>query len=251
MKLGIVSDLHVNFSPIPEYNNKQEMDALVIAGDISPRFHHYKHLFEKCLPTDIPIIIIAGNHEFEGKDLNTTVSNIREVIAPYSHVTLLDNEKVDVKGVRFIGSTLWTNFSLAGANRQIEMNWAKYNTLDFKAISDNGQFITPEKMVSLHEDAVEFLNLEIEKPFEGEKVVVTHFCPSPRSIHERYAKSFNSYWTTNLEHLMGKNKLWIHGHVHNSSDYMVEETRVVCNPRGYVRYSPENPEFELFKIVEV
>ena len=45
--------------------------------------------------------------------------------------------------------------------------------------------------------------------------------------------------------------VWIHGHVHDSFDYEVGSTRVVCNPRGY---GPENErEFDpaLVVVVEV
>jgi calcineurin-like phosphoesterase family protein len=31
-------------------------------------------------------------------------------------------------------------------------------------------------------------------------------------------------------------KLWIHGHTHDDFDYVINQTRVVCNPRGYVKY---------------
>ena len=27
--------------------------------------------------------------------------------------------------------------------------------------------------------------------------------------------------------------LWIHGHTHESFDYEIGKTRVICNPRGY------------------
>ena len=33
-----------------------------------------------------------------------------------------------------------------------------------------------------------------------------------------------------LEH---QPRLWIHGHTHESFDYQIGKTRVVCNPRGY------------------
>ena len=44
--------------------------------------------------------------------------------------------------------------------------------------------------------------------------------------------------------------LWIHGHMHNSSDYVERGTRVICNPRGYLPFEP-NPEFDPSLIVEV
>ena len=45
-------------------------------------------------------------------------------------------------------------------------------------------------------------------------------------------------------------KVWQHGHMHNVSDYMMGETRVVCNPRGYIKYEQRAKEFEL-KYLEI
>jgi len=40
--------------------------------------------------------------------------------------------------------------------------------------------------------------------------------------------------------------LWVHGHTHSSSDYQQHRTRVVANPRGYMRRdgSDENSAFK-------
>jgi hypothetical protein len=42
-------------------------------------------------------------------------------------------------------------------------------------------------------------------------------------------------------------KAWTHGHMHQQFDYMVGDTRVVCNPRGY----PGEVEFDDNFIFEV
>jgi hypothetical protein len=45
-------------------------------------------------------------------------------------------------------------------------------------------------------------------------------------------------------------KLWTHGHTHEEFDYMIGDTRVVCNPRGYIGYEELANNFKL-KVVEV
>ena len=44
--------------------------------------------------------------------------------------------------------------------------------------------------------------------------------------------------------------LWVHGHMHESYDYEVYGTRVVCNPRGY---APDalNPDFWPDLVVDI
>jgi hypothetical protein len=40
-------------------------------------------------------------------------------------------------------------------------------------------------------------------------------------------------------------KVWTHGHTHDKYDYMVGSTRVICNPRGYIKYQEIADNFEL------
>lgn len=56
----------------------------------------------------------------------------------------------------------------------------------------------------------------------------------------------------NLDELLGLSELWIRGHTHDSFDYSLKETRVVCNPRGYVqREIQESITFNPRLIIEV
>ncbi|HHJ15617.1 MAG TPA: hypothetical protein ENJ80_02855 [Gammaproteobacteria bacterium] len=85
----------------------------------------------------------------------------------------------------------------------------------------------------------------LAEPFDGQTVVVTHHAPSSQSVHPRYARDLlTRAFASNLEHLMAGDRAaaWVHGHMHESFDYKVHGTRVVCNPRGY---APEalNPDF--------
>ena len=85
--------------------------------------------------------------------------------------------------------------------------------------------------------------------------MITHHAPSRQSIHPRYADSLlNACFVSDAEHLVSgeRAQLWIHGHTHDSFDYVVHGTRVVCNPRGYAKNGVnENPHFDPNLIVEV
>ena len=64
----------------------------------------------------------------------------------------------------------------------------------------------------------------------------------------------NACFVSDAEHLIDGRlaRLWIHGHTHDSSDYVLNGTRVVCNPRGYVRNGvTENRRFDANFLVEV
>ncbi len=84
---------------------------------------------------------------------------------------------------------------------------------------------------------------------------MTHHAPSPLSVHPRYAGSpLNAAFVSDLSRVAGGGRaaLWIHGHTHDSFDYDLGGTRVVCNPRGYAKDGVnENPRFDAGLVVEV
>jgi hypothetical protein len=69
-------------------------------------------------------------------------------------------------------------------------------------------------------------------------------CPSPRSVPDRFRDDpLTPAFSSDLEALILRHQpdLWIHGHTHDSFDYTIGCTRVVCNPEGY-SYE-HNPDF--------
>jgi len=59
-------------------------------------------------------------------------------------------------------------------------------------------------------------------------------------------------YASRLENLICAHEpaLWVHGHLHDSVDYQLCETRVVCNPRGYLGHAL-NPNFNPSFVVDV
>jgi Icc-related predicted phosphoesterase len=70
-------------------------------------------------------------------------------------------------------------------------------------------------------------------------VVVGHHTPSFQSAHPMYKNEYlmNGGYHSELSEFILDHpqiKLWTHGHIHHCFDYRIGETRIVCNPRGYV-----------------
>lgn len=232
--IGLLSDLHLEASNLRLEN--PGWDYLVIAGDLSAYNGNLDNFFAYNIPQDIPVIYVPGNHEYEGKRFDTVKEKLLEQLAPYSNVHLLINDSVVIDNIKFIGSTLWTDFAIQG-DVKAGKDWAKFHVSDFSTIlypNEQGKYvpISPDVMEKLHVEAREYLHQELLLPFDGEKVVVTHFAPHINSVHPSYLNKNYNYWATDCTQLMGHSQYWFHGHIHDSSDYTVNGTRVVCNPRG-------------------
>ncbi|MCA3081525.1 MAG: metallophosphoesterase [Rhodocyclaceae bacterium] len=256
MKIHILSDLHNEFSKFVPL--KTEADVVVLAGDID---NHRAGVYWASETFDKPVVYVAGNHEYYHDNTKTLPTELRAA-AEGTNVHLLDNNVTVIDGVRFIGSTLWTDFQL-GSSNSWEVEESKYRAAsmmnDFNLISYGGGRLLPWHTQAFFSDAVSFIQIELSKAFEGKTVVVTHHSPSPKSIHSRFAgHPINAAFCSDLEYLMQgptAPALWIHGHAHDAFDYVVNGcTRVVANPRGYTSRYSEGQENEFFNarlVVEV
>ena len=251
MKLHEMSDLHLSQAGMDVAPT--EADVVVLAGDIArpDKACAWARQIGK------PAIYVAGNHEHYGGDLQGTFAALRSAAANTMHV--LECEAWVFGGVRFLGATLWSDFRIVDeATRASAMAGATEVIRDFQRIAvdaERSRLFTPQDSQALFDRSAAWLDAQLRQPFDGPTVVVTHHAPSPRSIHPRFAGSpLNGCFVSDLEHLMHgeRVRLWIHGHTHDSFDYTVRGTRVLCNPRGYVMQGVgENPRFDPALVVEV
>lgn len=254
MKLHVLSDLHLSRGglDVPDTG----ADVVVLAGDIARP--EAAIAWARRLPA--PVLYLAGNHEFYGGTLAGTMAQLK-AHAQGSNVHVLDDCALELGGVRFLGSTLWTDFRLFGdgAARDDAAAQAIRFMRDFQRIhldEDRQQLFTPLESARLFERHSAWLDHALDQPFDGPTVVITHHAPSACSVEPRFADSpLSACFASRADHLMrgGRAALWIHGHMHHSVDYVLDRTRVVCNPRGYANAEgvPENPTFDPGLVVEV
>lgn len=251
MKLHVLSDLHLSASPLEP--PQTDADVVVLAGDIA----RPAQAMDWARALGKPTLFVPGNHEFYGGSLQSTPAQLKQ-LAGAGDLHVLDNDAWVFAGVRFLGTTLWTDFLATGdgAQRDLAMQQGASFMRDFSKIRLNDvseEVFTPQHSTALFGQQLRWLQDQLAQPFAGPTVVVTHHAPSLQSIHPRFAGSpLNACFVSDAERLMGGDRvaLWIHGHTHDSFDYRVNGTRVLCNPRGYAKEGiNENPQFDPHLVV--
>jgi Icc-related predicted phosphoesterase len=233
MKIHILSDLHLEFAdyePAPV-----EADVVILAGDIgsgctglSWALRHYGKT---------PVLYVPGNHEFYGHTPPGLIRQLKDYEDTSLHV--LDNEFIELNGVTFFGSTLWTDLLYYGNAGQASVD-LKIGMFDYKDISmlPDMRKLEPEDTALMHEKALEELTTKLEFVNTERFVMITHHAPLAQSVPARFANSpLNPGFVSKLDNLVYDiaADLWVHGHIHQACDYRYKFTRVLNNPRGYPR----------------
>ena len=256
MKIRVLSDLHLEFAgwrPPPG-----DEDVVVLAGDIGEGRSGVP--WARKFFRDKPIVYVPGNHEYYGRDLDELRLGLRESGRTHD-VHVLDGDELVIGGVRFVGATLWTDFEVGGcdpATVKQAMCHCQSEMTDYQVIRRWGSALCPEDTREIHCAQRDWLRralmgcTPVGQHQSGPTVVVTHHAPSLRSIAPQHiGNMLNASFASDLTELMGPQvALWIHGHMHDSLDYIERGTRVVCNPRGYLPMEP-NQDFDPALVVEV
>jgi len=241
MKLQIISDAHLEWQKdygksfirnMPNYNT----DALVIAGDLTSYGNLEWTLKELC--NKYPkVLFVLGNHEFYSSDFVSVMKIMERISSGLSNLYWLENRKVTIDGVTFIGATLW--FAETPDSSKY-----KHYLSDFSEIKNFDPMVYHKS-----DESAKFIANNISKG----NVVITHHMPSYNSVSEQYKNNvLNIYFVRDMEQeiVTLEPAIWICGHTHISHNYMFHNTKIICNPFGYANYA-ENHQFKEALIVEV
>ncbi len=244
LKIQIISDLHLEFGDmvVPRIDR----DLLIIAGDLDIGKKPIKFIKEQLKIS--PVIYILGNHEFYHQDYDEIMDFWKKI--KITNFYFLENSAVELNGIKFLGAILWTDINKGNKKDIAE---AKLGLNDFYVIRKDNRKFTPEDTIILHNQSVKWLKNELKKEFNGKTVVITHHLPSNLSSHKKYEKSpINPCFYSDLDDIIKTFSpgLWIHGHTHDSFDYLLDNTRIICNPRGYWNRE-ENQKFNPSLIIEI
>lgn len=256
MKLKLMSDLHNEFGMFDLQPDEHSKDTvLILAGDID-LWQRNKMQFTKFIEDAADffyhVIFIAGNHEFYNGDITHDCDEIESWVSDYDNIHFLENSHIEIDGVVFIGTTMWTDMK---SSDPVVRATAQYGMNDFRKINIEGDYFTSDEWIKLNTFARNYVERKLRE-FQNKKcVVITHHGPSEQSIAECYSGQGEinfAYVNTLLEPMIEKYKpvYWFHGHTHVSHEYKLFDTTVMCNPRGYHGYEV-NPKFNPDMLIEV
>ncbi|MFN4119041.1 metallophosphoesterase [Acidovorax sp.] len=266
MNIQLLSDLHLEAHPHFAAEPAPRADVLVLAGDIGsyqqgsllddgdfglarfsplPQFAGW--------PT--PVLFVPGNHEYDAQDFDEAHQRLRSTCDRLG-IAWLERESLVLDGVRFVGTTLWTDFDALADHegttdigRRLKMRDKAFRAANFylrkTGGTRHGEPFLAEQMREQGLLCQAWLASALATPFTGPTVAVTHFAPSLRSADPRYGLVPGTAGFCNaLDALLPQARLWLHGHLHAPSDYTVQgvqadgvpwSCRVAANPLGYAR----------------
>ncbi|WP_186392806.1 MULTISPECIES: metallophosphoesterase [unclassified Pannonibacter] len=268
-RLRILSDLHQEFvreprygkHPLTKFDPDAEMDSdfdvLAIVGDLDVPLTRSLEWIADRFPGET-VLYVPGNHDFYSNPAKheTGFTMLEQIdagmeLADKLGIHLLHDSVLELPddGVRFIGATLWTDMATVGfGTKHSKMAQAegKNGMNDFKNIKREStttpgkrKRIRAQHIADAHAVSRSFIESALAKPFDGETVVLTHHAPHPESLWAEpdlidLAWCYASNLTSILESETAPD-LWCHGHIHDSRDYHIanSRTRVVSNSRGY------------------
>lgn len=251
MHITVASDLHAEQNRSLDWlKDLSGSEVVVLAGDIGVGRGALEVVFkvaEAC--PNSSVVWVAGNHEFYRQNIDSQIAEFRSACDSSARIFFLENDAIDIGGVRFVGCTLWSGFdAIESCSPQEAMSLAQNFISDFYLIrcgSENRKF-TPEDAATKHVESVRFLRSQLNQKDGKRTVVVTHFPPSLLARNKNFeADGITAYFQANLDqmiHEMGPD-LWVYGHNHYSDDMTIGRTRVVSNQLGYRSEQGSIPHF--------
>ena len=245
MKLQLISDIHLDLAKnksevdlfVRSLNPKREDIVLALAGDISEH-DMVEQILRAICQRYTAVVYVTGNHEYWHSSfgrVNNMLSSLNDDI-PNLH--WLNNATVEIENIRFIGGTLW--FGHSALSPIYSVGWSDFAQID-----------------NIHDDFYRKNNESIwffEQNMKKGDVVITHHLPSLRSCSRKFlASPLNIFYANHLDALIEEMKplLWVHGHTHESCDYNIGETRILCNPHGYPKFGGLNPNYDSRLIIDL
>ncbi|MGD9715362.1 MAG: metallophosphoesterase [Thermomicrobiales bacterium] len=261
MRCHYLSDLHLEAqsfeAPLPRG------DVLIIAGDLChaccldpSRMDRYsveqrervRRFVDGALSHFGNVLFVAGNHEPYDGIYEETTNLLRRHLPG---VEVLDNNAVEIHGIRFFGATLWTDFDAGSmdAMNRVRRRMGEFFFVKTRLGSDDGTLtkFQPEHAKTAHDMARAALSAAIADG--GPMVVITHHAPSRLGLNPRFVgNGIDAAYASDLDDMiagLGNVPVWVHGHTHVARTYRIGRTEFRSNAHGFASKGQAAPGFSV------
>lgn len=243
MKIQYASDLHLEMLKNRRFIEDNPLipkaDILVLAGDIIYLHDMYYRMkiisdwskaFER-------VYIVPGNHEYYNKSFPLSHSYPSLNLKIRKNVYIVNNQAIIIDDVRLIFSTLHTRIS----EKDSGVIKRKFN--DFRQTVYKDDTLTTQQYNDCYFQCELFIKNELDKPFSGKTIIVTHHIPYlPIYIpdYPYHGSELNQVFHINLEDVLANHSIdyWISGHSHfNHAPIKINNTICLTNQLGYVDWN--------------
>lgn len=240
MKAWIFSDLHLEHDSNLRFAAVPDADICICAGDLiegGPKAS-LAWLAEFVAPY-MPVLYIPGVQDFYRSSIVEGLKEASEFAERHENIFLLDGAYFALNGYQFIGATLWTDFNsywdaaMAKAVARKELEEYRKIKMSKKPLRK----FTPQGRFGLHAQALVQLMGATWDTQNEHRIIISHHAPSLMSIpRDILGSPLAGSLASRLENRILEYDpiLWVHGHIHAPSNYLIGNTRVICNPLGFV-----------------
>lgn len=279
MKIRVFSDIHIDVNNGFPFTLRDKDTFTLIPGDVSGNVKGTAKWIQSNVHNGM--FIVGNHdpaYNDLGWTIRKQKEYLAERFPVDGPVTFMD-EQVGVMSklipgtnILVIGSTLYTNYQYVGefleralsdGNARRRENGEKEITAldcnmaaasrglnDFRwahvedEFDDRGlkqRFVRPDDYKKWFEITFKKIDQLVHENHDKDIIVMTHHCPSPKCISERYVNnSMNASYVSDLEQFIIDNpniRAWVCGHVHSVTNTTVGDRGqiLLCNPRGYER----------------
>lgn len=263
MRCHYLSDLHLEAQPFGM--SLPAGDVLIIAGDLCharcldpARTDGYSvaqrdramRVIDDALRKFAHVLLIAGNHEHYDSVFEDTAENLRRHLPG---VTVLDDEAVELDGIRFFGSTLWTDFEQRSdvAMAAVRRRMGEFFFVKTRAGCGSGPLVKfqPKDALRAHDASWAALRHAVGDASGKKTVVITHHAPSRLGLNPKFVgNGVDAAYASNLDAEIAAFEnvpIWVHGHTHIAKTYRVGNTVVRSNALGFVAKGGAAPGFSV------
>lgn len=252
--LKYVSDIHLEFSDFPNEPfelNPQPDEILLVAGDTILAValqekrtdglgRQMQRRFQKFLDEATKfkhVYIIAGNHEaYMGGDVASNKDMVNDFIdrRGYLNIQMVERQRFPLtEDTDLLAATLWTDMN---KRDPLALQYVQNGLNDFRVCYYKGVPFTTTDAADIFDETLAWLKKELLDTSKN-YVVMTHHLPSFQGIDPLFkGDTLNFGYASELDDFILQNQHithWITGHTHYNIDYLIGNTRMISNCRGY------------------